>query len=174
LLTAIGSMAAVGASAVIVQPYESSNWQYSTDGGATWTAGQAGFGTGWYYGGVNTYWASGTTILVETPIDLTGYKPDTASYTLGIDNDLVLYVNGTYIRSLVHDGTAHRDDFIGPLTGAHSGLNLIELSITDRGGPCYFDMQIYADPAPVPEPSTCLAGLGAVGMLGLLGWRSRR
>ncbi len=29
-------------------------------------------------------------------------------------------------------------------------------------------------PVPVPEPSTYLAGLSALGMLGLFGWRNRK
>lgn len=168
----MATVIALDAGAAIVQPYQSANWEYSTDNGATWSAGTAGFGSGGY-AGVNTYWASGTTMLVKTDIDLTGYDPASAAYALGIDNDLLLYVNGTEIRSIVHDGWANPGDFSGPLTGAKAGVNVIELAITDRGGPDYFDMQITANVAPVPEPTTVVAGLGAVGLV-LAGLHSRR
>lgn len=38
-----------------------------------------------------------------------------------------------------------------------------------------FQVTLHTDSptSPVPEPSTCLAGLGALGMLGAFGWRSR-
>jgi hypothetical protein len=127
------------------------------------------------------YWSAGSgssisSVWVKTTINLTGYNAASASYYLGIDNGLDLYVKNTLIRTITHEGGAGNYDFFGPLTGATTGLNEIKLLVKDWGGATYFDMQISADLAPiaVPEPSTYLAGLSALGMLGLFGWRSRK
>jgi hypothetical protein len=38
----------------------------------------------------------------------------------------------------------------------------------------YFTAYSFTTTVPVPEPSTCLAGLSALGMLGLFAWRNRK
>ncbi len=60
--------------------------------------------------------------------------------------------------------------------GNWSGTTL-EIILSDNGGDLtwiFVDEIKFGDTAPVPEPSTYLAGLSALGMLGLFGWRSRK
>ena len=170
-LIAVGLAASAAAcQAAVVMDFGSPNWEYSNDNGVTWKSGLAPFGN---YSYCNTYWAENSDILVKTAINLTGFDPSSATYFLGIDNDCFLSVNGMEIRDIYHGGVAGPYDWSGTLTGAQSGINNIQLRLHDYGGGTYFDMQISANLVPVPEPSTYLAGIGALGML-FLGLRNRK
>jgi len=58
-----------------------------------------------------------------------------------------------------------------PATLASSTLKFASIN-GGHNGPFLDDVRVYA--SPVPEPSTYLAGLSALGMLGLFGWRNRK
>src|ERR1035438_6744566 len=54
----------------------------------------------------NTDWPPNTTLDLITTVNLSGYDLSTVQYQIAIDNDYTLFVNGTKIGSLVHDGNA--------------------------------------------------------------------
>jgi hypothetical protein len=117
----------------------------------------------------NTTWPVNTTWFIDTKIDLSSYNLSSVTYSIAIDNDYYLYVNGTLVDSLVHEGFA---TWSSPVTlpNTVSGINDIALQIVDRGGVDYFAMEIDGSTV-APEPAT--VSLVAIGTLGLLSFRRR-
>lgn len=147
------------------------NSTWTVTGGNGLAAGtyQAPFGNATY--SYTTYWPANTTLDLQAVIDLTGYDLSTVEYSIAIDNDYTLSVNGNQIGSLVHNGLASWGPWTA-LTDATSGLNTIDVVAIDRGGGTFFDMQIIGDLAPVPDGEATVALLGA-GLIGLLALRRK-
>ena len=130
---------------------------------------QAPFGNSTAAGDYNTDWPANTTWFIDKQVDLSSYDLSSVTYSIAIDNDYYLFVNGLQVGSLVHEGLAQWSPF-ATLPNIHSGINDIALTIVDRGGLTYFGMDIDGNLA-VPEPSTA-AFLG-MGILGLMLSRKR-
>lgn len=143
---------------------------------------QAPFGdsaTSDYYKGLpslgdtfNTLWPVGTTWHVSKTVDFTGFDLSTITYSLGIDNDADLFLNGVQVGDINHDGVAYLGDFTGALTGLTSGNNTISLDIKDRGVASFFAMEISGDRLQTVPDAGASAGLLGLGLLGL--WEMKR
>lgn len=59
-----------------------------------------------------------------------------------------------------------------------AGLNTLDFVVLNTlqldYSPTALRVEMRGEATPVPEPSTYLAGLSALGMLGLFGWRNRK
>lgn len=115
----------------------------------------------------------------RTTFDLTGYNPLTAliSGNWAVDDAGVKIVfNGNVIPSGVPNYTTFASFFIN--SGFLPGVNTLDFVVLNSfqapGSPTALRVEMRGDVAPVPEPSTYLAGLSALGMLGLFGWRNRK
>ena len=114
----------------------------------------------------NTPWASGTTLFLETTIDLTGYNLATVDYSIAIDNDYILTINGVVLPKVVHEGVAtYSAPLILPDTIA--GINTIDVQVIDRGANTYFGMNVTGTKVPDVSSTALLLGLAAGGVVGL-------
>lgn len=137
---------------------------------------QAPFGdsaaSSYYLGEYNTTWPVGTVWQISKTIDFTGYDLNTITYSLGVDNDADLFVNGVLDRSIVHENVAQLGDFTGSLAGLTPGNNTISLDLKDRGVASFFTMEIYGDRLQSVPDAGASAGLLGLGLLGL--WEVKR
>ena len=111
----------------------------------------------------------------RTTFDLTGFNPSTAFISGGWavdDNDFQILFNGNNIAS----AAANYSTFTGfsISSGFLPGVNTLDFTIYNYGGPTALRVEMRGEATPVPEPSTYFAGLSALGMLGLFGWRNRK
>jgi len=88
-----------------------------------------------------TYWQSDTVLHLQTQINLSGNDLASIDYSVSIDNDYQLYVNGVLENTVYHEGGA---SFSTPveLTGLQAGENTIDVIAVDRGGGTFFDMNV--------------------------------
>jgi hypothetical protein len=127
---------------------------------SAWATGQAGFGTTvricpWNTTEfVKTAWALDTDILLRKHIALpAGAHNLRVSGT--IDNDAVVYVNGTAIGTASSGSCfAGAINFVASDSLLNVGDNVIALRGTDRGGASYVDVQVIYDVAPTCQPGT--------------------
>ncbi len=92
------------------------------------------------------------------------------------DDGSALYVDDVLV---VNNGYDHGPAGKFALTHLSAGPHQLRVDFYENGEgqstfSAYFDPVPALDPTPVPEPSTYLAGLSALGMLGVFGWRNRR
>jgi hypothetical protein len=94
-----------------------------------------------------TYWPENTKLIARLHFDVpTGWIGSAVTLRFGIDNDVVIYVNGKVVASVTHDGEAHYDDFIVPVPQGmlQLGENLVVALAVDRGGSTAFDLSLTA------------------------------
>ena len=95
-----------------------------------------------------TDWPADTDLLVRREVTV---PADVFHLTVSvaIDNDEVVYWNGTQIGSDSHDGCASNDSFTYavPPGLVNSGANLLAIRAIDRGAGTYFDATVRATPA---------------------------
>ena len=89
----------------------------------------------------NTDW-DGTEWSIDLTVSLTGFILSSVTYSIAIDNDYDLYVNGQFIEHVHHDGWAAYS-LPTILPNIVSGLNSIQLVIDGDGDNLdYFSMEI--------------------------------
>ncbi len=112
---------------------------------------------------IKTDWASNTDILVRRDIDIPAGTMGLTIH-LAIDNNAVVYWNGTQVGSVAHGGCAARDSLIAsvPNSALVVGANVLAIRGTDLGASTYLDLQVVATaspPTPTPaKPSACPTG----------------
>jgi hypothetical protein len=124
---------------------ETSDWQV---GCAPFSSNGCGFAPG-------TYWTPGTNLVLRQHVFLNGSETGFTA-NIAIDNDFELYVNGSLVGSLVHEGCATRWDARLPVPDALwlPGDNVIAVHAVDRGGITNFEMTLTAT-APEGCPPGC-------------------
>ncbi|HYI15024.1 MAG TPA: PxKF domain-containing protein, partial [Thermomicrobiales bacterium] len=127
---------------------------------STWATGQAGFGSSsgpcsWNNpNAVKTAWTINTDILLRKHITL---PPGAHNLRVSgtIDNDAVVYINGTVIGSassvLCAVGAIN---FVASDSLLNVGDNVIAIRGTDLGGVSYVDVTVMYDVAPTCQPGT--------------------
>ena len=148
------------------------------NGGLTGGTHAASFG---YSDGLSdaTYWAPDTTLELQTTIDLSGNDLSSIDFSLAIDNDLELFVNGIQVNlsNLQYNeltdaqgggGVYYRDGqpiWVSgslPAQDLQAGVNTIDVIAVDRGGGTYFDMGITGADDTVGPPSVPDGGNSAL------------
>ena len=96
-----------------------------------------------------TDWPSNTDLLLRREVSIPPGAED-ITVSVAIDNDEVVYWNGTQIGSDTHDGCASLDSFTYavPAALAHSGPNLLAVRGIDRGDATYLDVTVRASVPP--------------------------
>jgi hypothetical protein len=157
--TAIVPYGAGGYSFKVVQHGDLAGFQSPTFDAAAagfQSDGNAPFGSGCRDS--RTDWPANTDLLVRKEVTVPpGAEGITVS--LAIDNDDVVYWNGTQIGSGTHEGCASGDSYAVPAALAHSGPNLLAVRGIDRGVATYLDVTVQAS-VPVSDPP-----LSSLGML---------
>jgi len=93
----------------------------------------------------NTPWSFGWLWSVHKTVDLTGYDLSTIKYSIAVDNDYNLFVNGQLVDSGGNSGCAAWFD-LRPLPNLVCGLNDIRVDIdNDNDDLAYFGMVIATD-----------------------------
>ena len=122
----------------------------------------------------------------QLTFDLTGFNPAmaTISGSWGVDNDGSILLNGsTPVGSgaLALDGGDNASNYLSfhdfQITGGFvSGINTLDFLSTDLGVIGGLNVNsLVGTVSSVPEPgSLVLSGIGALGVLTILAWRSRR
>lgn len=155
---------------------------YNSTGTATWTpstqysgvsaltpgGNEAGPGyDAWYPLGYKNFSASVTTSFVA-PIN-------NDNYTFGLfsDDGSILKIDGVVI---VNDGGEHGPTALFNTIALTAGVHQMEVTYFEGYPLSQANLTAYADTklVPVPEPSTYLAGFGALSMLGMFAWRNRK
>jgi len=117
-----------------------------------------------------TFWEPDTVLHLETQIDLSGNDLGSIDYSIAIDNDYELFVNGIQVdesnapgneRGPGNGGAYYHDGEPGFGTPAllpylQAGVNTIDVIAVDRGGGTYFDMNVTGpdDTPGVPDASS--------------------
>ncbi len=141
-------------------PYHASDWRYKQVAAgdpleatfyqpnfddSSWLVGAAAFGSG---GGcpldpmVQTGWSVGSDLLLRRTFVAGASSP--VSVYVAIDNDVVVWVNGTLIMSQLHEACATLDSFTGvvPPGVIVEGANVIAVKGVDRGVVSFLDVRI--------------------------------
>jgi hypothetical protein len=119
------------------------------------------------------------TYVYRTTFDLTGFNPLTA-FIKGDwstdNNGLQILLNGVDTGIPATGFSQFSVGFVpfSISSGFQAGINTLDFVVNNGGGPTALRVEMSGDVRPVPEPSTYLAGLSALGMLGLFGWRNRK
>ena len=152
---------------------EGASWLYQVEPGAVgwtdpdlpddpsvtgWQVGCAPFsntGCGFAPG---TYWTALLNLNVRHHVWLPAGAASLEA-RVAIDNDFDLYVNGTLVRSIVHEGCATRWDAILPIPDTlwRVGDNVVAVRLIDRGGVTNFEMTLTA-----PDTGNCQPGCSAL------------
>jgi len=122
----------------------------------------------------STYWAVNTDLALQTDIDVTGSLLGDLTLNVASDNGFVLFVNGKEVVKSKAEGWTYNWEYNFNVSSSYfnTGTNVISVFAEDHGGLTYFDMELTADVAPVPEPATML--LFGTGLVGLVGSRLRK
>ena len=132
---------------------------------SAWPLGQGAFGsTGAgcpLEPSINTTWNANTNMLLRRSFIADPLVPVVLHFA--IDNDANVWVNGTLVAAVVHEGCAGLDDFnvVVPAVNVELGVNVIGIQAIDRGAVSYFDMRIEGD-APVPTLSRSWGALKTI------------
>ena len=149
---------------------EGTTWLYQPEAGApsdwadpkavdspdasSWLLGCAPFSSGGCGFAPGTYWDALTTLVLRQHVWLVGGETGLVA-SIGIDNDFDLWVNGSLVGSLVHEGCATRWDAVIPVPDALwvVGDNVVAVRIIDRGGITNFEMTLTG-----PDTGACPPG----------------
>lgn len=149
--------------------YSSFNWS-----NATWSTGNAAFGNP-YSLPYATNWTAGTDLALQKNFTIDGALTGLLKLNVASDNGFMVFINGTQVAKDNKEGYTNYWEYTYNLSNSlfvSPGNNLIQVLAEDHGGATFFDMQLTADVAPVPEPSTILlfgAGIGCFAF-----WRRRK
>lgn len=124
--------------------------------------------------------ATGTMMHVATPRRNDGifqFFPEQSNLSISID----VFVNSgqVFLGLYTNNGTTRVGSAYSTTTGAWETLTIsfqpgqcdeVVVYSSKKGADFFVDRAM----TPVPEPSTYLAGLSALGMLGVFGWRNRK
>jgi hypothetical protein len=172
--------------ALIAVPHEDTNYRYSIlqpaapvpafeqagFNDATFTTGQAGFGT---VGSctppftIRTSWAANTRLLLRKTFTVPATATNMRVY-LSVDNDVErVWLNGTLIASnITNNNCPTADEFVVNVPQSAlsaSGNNLLAVQVLDRGQGSYFDAQVNVTVPDPPTPPPC-----APTPVGLVSW----
>jgi hypothetical protein len=98
---------------------------------------------------VQTNWNINTDLLLLRDFSALASEPCTLFWS--VDNDAIVYINGTTVADVTHSGCAELDDFtiVAPPTALVDGTNTLAVRAHDYGSVTYFDMRIHGTVAPV-------------------------
>jgi len=118
-----------------------------------------------------TYWKEYTGLALQKTFTLNG-KISNAVLDYGIDNGLIVYINGKNAFRISESGGGGNDEHSFNLDSSLFviGSNKIQILAQDNGGGTWFDAKLSGDVAPVPEPSSIIMGL--ISLAGYLGINS--
>lgn len=133
---------------------------------------QAAFGDYYLDPTVHTNWTPGTGLALSKVFNLSG-PISNAIFSYGMDNGLIVYINGTEVLRNSEAGYGNQDEHTLNLNSSifHTGLNTIQILAEDNGGDSYFDAKLEGDVTPTPEPSSMILGLMSISSL--LGLRKK-
>jgi hypothetical protein len=159
-------------------PYQATDWRYMQvangdpletvfmnplfdDSG--WSVGQAAFGNGGCYldATVHTPWEPVTDMLLRRAFTADPLMAVTIHFA--IDNDAVVWVNGTQVGSVAHDGCPNLDDYslVVPPGVIVPGPNVLAFRAVDRGLVAYVDVRVEGE-LPVPAVPASWGSLKAI------------
>lgn len=127
-----------------------SNWYQPTFDDTAWASGLAAFGNG-NCGGldpVQTDWPGGTAMYVRRTFNAPAISPVAVRALVAIDNDIIVYLNGTEIGTFLHEGCGVVGEptiTIAPALIVPGTANVLAAKCVDRGGLTAFDLRLEAD-----------------------------
>jgi hypothetical protein len=95
---------------------------------------------------VNTNWPINSTIVLMKAFDLPA-GATRLRVQLSVDNDAQVFINGTSIGSVTHDGCPFVDEFLltAPNSILRSPINYIRVVARDRGDESFVDLRVLVD-----------------------------
>jgi hypothetical protein len=131
------------------------NWLGGDYSGGTWSAGPVAIPSTW-------------TVNQETAIvyDFTLAGPSDIHIDLGVDNGILVWLDGIYVFGAQAGGGANINEYNIDLTSIAAGPHRLQILREDHGGNTGYAILADATAATIPEPATltllglALAGLG--------------
>lgn len=128
--------------------------------GGTWSAAPVAIPSSWPV-------ESETAIIYEIDGGTTGLTNVIASF--GVDNGILVWLNGTFIGGDQAPGGASPNEYTYALGTLSSGSNYLQILREDHGGGTGYTVSVTGEAAVVPLPAALpllLAGLGAIAVAG--------
>ncbi len=154
-----------------------------TSGYTGTSTGQAAFGNTNHFTVPNysTYWAASSTLFLRKQVNIAGSVVGNAILNIALDNGATVFINGNKVFEQNAEGfTTAPPNYSWEypnqaVLGSYfiNGLNEIAVIANDWGGGTYFDMELTATTAAVPEPGSLLLVMFAVMGLGVISIRRR-
>jgi hypothetical protein len=158
------------------------SWQFSsefnnaTHGSFDWSkinqTGNGAFGND----NATTSWSADTGLALQKNFTIDGTLSD-AALSYGIDNGLIVFINGNEAFRLNEEGNGYQDEHTQTISSSFfkNGQNIIQVLAEDHGSLTWVDLKLTGTVTPstaVPEPSFML--LMGAGLLGAFGAAYRR
>ncbi|MDG3005045.1 PEP-CTERM sorting domain-containing protein [Paludisphaera mucosa] len=123
--------------------------------GSTWSSGPVS---------IPTAWANGTSTAVIYSIGESGYKLGDVSISIGVDNGILVWLDGSFVHGDIAPGLPHPlGEYVYNLGDLSSGVHHLQLLRVGLGVPENWNIQVTGTLSSVPEPSSlALIGLGAL------------
>jgi hypothetical protein len=114
-------------------------------------------------------WTVGTETAIIYAFDGGATGLENLSLSIGVDNGIFVWLNGTFIGGEMRPGPATPNEHVFNLGTVGAGTNYLQLLREDHGGGTGYAISLTGDEmAPIPLPAglpLLLAGLGALGVL---------
>jgi hypothetical protein len=119
---------------------------------------------------IPTIWNPNTGLALQKNFNINGIV-NSAKLSYGIDNGIIIFINGNQVEKLNEEGYAKKDEHVININPAifNLGSNQIRVLAEDHGGGTWVDLSLCTDVTPVPEPTS--AALLLMGGLGLVNTR---